>query len=79
LLHRAASALVQAERFHARVAVLLVHSFNERADKSSRDDFERFARTMGCATPTTTGALARVPCSTAVPFFIGWVNDESVK
>ncbi len=45
LLHRAASALLTARDFHAQAAVMLVHSFGDRADL--RADFEAFCGALG--------------------------------
>ena len=71
LLHRAASALREAERFSAQYAVMLVQSFNEQADQESRNDFLNFASVMGTQVPT--GQIARVGRSTSTPLYIGWV------
>ncbi|MGQ0766372.1 MAG: DUF6946 family protein [Gemmatimonadota bacterium] len=73
LLHRAVSTLVQAERFHASVAVLLVHSFGGDRDDKSREDYQRFAMTMGCA--PAFNAIAAVTRATKVSLLIGWVAD----
>ena len=45
LLHRAASAVIEAKRFCARQAVLLVHSFSK--DDEWLDDYRRFASLFG--------------------------------
>jgi len=42
LLHRAASAVIEAKRFHAKYAVLLIQSFEEDDTKNHYDDFEKF-------------------------------------
>ena len=73
LLHRAASALVQAERFGALFAVLLIHSFGGHADDKSREDYQRFAEAMACA--PAFNALAPVGRQTRVPLLIGWLTD----
>jgi hypothetical protein len=73
LLHRAASALVQAGEFDARTAVLVVHSFGGHADDKSREDYERFAEAMACAPAFET--LAMVGRPTRLPLLIGWLND----
>ncbi|MGH7392803.1 MAG: DUF6946 family protein [Candidatus Rokuibacteriota bacterium] len=73
LLHRAASALVQAERFGARFAVLLIHSFGGHADDKSREDYQRFAETMGCA--PAFNAVVTVGRQATVPLLIGWLTD----
>jgi hypothetical protein len=73
LLHRATSSLVQAERFGARFAVLLIHSFGGHADDKSREDYQRFAEAMGC-TPAF-NAVGIVERRTTVPLLIGWLTD----
>lgn len=73
LLHRAASALIQAARFRAGLAVLIIHSFGGPADDKSREDYQRFADAMACA--PTFNAVTAVGRSTKVPLLIGWVAD----
>ncbi len=73
LLHRAASALVQADRFGARIATLLVHSFGEHSDDKSLADYRRFADAMACA--PAFNAVVPVGRSTRRPLLIGWVAD----
>lgn len=71
LLHRAVSALLEAERFSARYAVMLVQSFNDAADRESHEDFGKFASVMEAE--VSTGRIAKVGRVTAVPLYIGWV------
>ncbi len=73
LLHRAASALIQAEDFRAGLAVLLIHSFGGHKDDKSREDYQRFAEAMIC-TPAF-NAVVPVGRQTKIPLFIGWVVD----
>jgi hypothetical protein len=77
LLHRAVSALIQAERFAARTAVLLIQSFGGAADDKSREDYQRFAQAMGC-TPAF-NAVVPVGRTTAVPLLNGWLTDAPSK
>ncbi|MEI8282604.1 MAG: hypothetical protein WCG75_09390, partial [Armatimonadota bacterium] len=42
LLHRAASAVIEAKRFHAKYAVLLIQSFEKDDAKNHYDDFVKF-------------------------------------
>ena len=74
LLHRAASSLAQADRFGARIAVLLVHSFGGHADDKSREDYQRFAGAMAC--PPAFNTLVKVGRPTKVPLLIGWLRDS---
>ena len=73
LLHRAASALVQANRFGAGCAVLLIHSFGRHSDDKSRNDFQLFTNAMACAPAINTVAV--VGGQTKLPLLIGWVSD----
>jgi 5'-deoxynucleotidase YfbR-like HD superfamily hydrolase len=70
LLHRAASALLEAERFTARDAVLLVQSFG--AGNAGFEDFRAFARLLG-ADPAV-GHV--VPTTRVVPaqLWLAWVH-----
>jgi len=74
LLHRAASALKEAERFGAPMAVMLIQSFNRAADEESWKDFMRFGEIMGATVKE--GGLVKSQRPTAVPLFIGWVTSQ---
>jgi hypothetical protein len=74
LLHRTASALVEAERFGADVAVMLVQSFNRTADEESWRDMIRFGEAMGAQIQE--GRVVPSPRPTDVPLYLGWVNSE---
>ncbi len=74
LLHRAAAAIVMGERFAAATAIMLIHSFGGSADDKSRDDYRRFAETMGCA--ATLNSLVAVGRPARLPLLIGWVTDQ---
>ena len=50
LLHRTASAIIEAKRFHAKYAVMLVHSFSQTAE--GFDDYNQFVELFG-VTPET--------------------------
>ena len=72
LLHRTASALVEAERFGAGVAVMLVQSFNRTADEESWQDFCRFGEAMGADVKENSVVPSTRP--TVVPLYLGWVT-----
>jgi hypothetical protein len=74
LLHRTASALKEAERFGASMAVMLVHSFNRAADEESWRDMLRFGEVMGVLVKD--GSLVQSPHPTGVPLFLGWVTSH---
>jgi hypothetical protein len=75
LLHRAASALLEAGRFRATTAVLLIQSFNRQADEGSWKDFQAFAALLG-GRPSE-GALTCASVRTAVPLHLGWVSSQA--
>jgi hypothetical protein len=71
LLHRAASAVIEAKRFTARHAVLVVHSFS--AVETGREDYRRFLDLLGVEGEA--GAVVRTTAKTAVPLSVAWVRD----
>jgi hypothetical protein len=70
LLHRAASALIEAERFRADDAVMLVHSFSP--SRAHFDDFAAFAAALG-GEPRGDGI---VPAQTPgdIQLHVGWAT-----
>jgi len=74
LVHRTVSALIEARRFSARYAIMLVHSFSEAAE--GLDDYERFVLALrsdpGPARDQLT--LAQVPGD--VPLYLAWATGE---
>jgi len=46
LLHRAASAVIEAKRFNAPVALMLVHAF-EKTKKKYEESFQAYCRLLG--------------------------------
>lgn len=73
LLHRTASAVLEARRFLAAHAVMLVHSFSQ--EDAWYSDFERFARALG-AEPEK-GKLAVVSGRTGPTLHLGWVRGDA--
>jgi hypothetical protein len=73
LLHRTASAVIEARRFLAAHAVMLVHSFSQQ--DAWYDDFERFARALD-AEPAK-GKLTVVPGRTGPTLHLGWVRGDA--
>ena len=70
LLHRTASALIEAQRFHARAAIMLVHSFSPT--RQWFNDFAAFLDLFGVnAKP---GQLHLVSTDTCVPLYAGWAT-----
>ncbi len=72
LLHRTAAAVIEAERFSAGSAAMIVHSFSPEARWF--DDFARFAGLLGLT--ATTGS----PVTTTLPngklLYLGWARGD---
>jgi hypothetical protein len=72
LLHRTASAILEARRFTASHAVMLVHSFSQ--DDAHFDDFGAFASLLG-AEPRKYG-FARSAQHSEPTLHLGWVQGD---
>ncbi|GAB6061165.1 DUF6946 family protein [Desulfonatronum parangueonense] len=70
LLHRTVSALLIAEQFSAKAAVMLVHSFSPT--NKWFDDFAAFAALLGVQTRIDT--LSALGIRRNLPLFIGWCS-----
>ena len=69
LLHRSASALIEAERFGAGDAIMLVHSFSQSFEHF--DDYSNFAALYGIeAKPNHIGHATKI---NDLDFYLGWV------
>lgn len=73
LLHRTASAIIEARRFLAAHAVMLVHSFSQ--EDAWYEDFERFVIALG-AQPEK-GKLVQIPQRVAPSLHVGWVRGHA--
>lgn len=71
LLHRAGSALIEAERFHARDAAMIVHSFSP--DRCWFDAWARFVDLLGGRATVGAPVEAWVPRGRLV---LGWARGE---
>jgi hypothetical protein len=74
LLHRAASAILEAERYRTRTAALLVHSFSD--DQKGFADFGTFLQALGYEVPAAE-VLAGPVCRNGVLLYAGWVQDQA--
>ncbi len=73
LLHRTAAAVIEAERFSASAAAMVVHSFSP--DRRWLADYQRFARLVGVVGEV--GVIEQVRPSDRSPLFVGWAcGDE---
>jgi hypothetical protein len=71
LFHRTASALIEAKRFYATAAAVVVHSFS--ATRESFGDFQRFVRLMG-GNVTAPGQMMSVPAREGIALCFGWAQ-----
>ncbi len=74
LLHRTASAVLEAKRFCAPTALMLVHSFSQ--SHLWFDDYRAFAALLGCS--VAVNQISHVGVRGGVDLYIGWVcgNEE---
>ncbi len=73
LLHRAASAMIEARRFNARYAVMLVHSFSPTA--SWFDEYARFVKLFDAVAEKNT--LHHLNTVDGIDLYTGWVTGDS--
>lgn len=74
LIHRTAAAIYEAQRFHARTAVMMVHSFDGR--DTGADDYRRFAEALkfeGAAPTLTVGPKT----FGEIELYLGWTADRT--
>ncbi len=72
LLHRTASALLEADRFNARHALMMIHSFSQMGE--CFDDFAEFAALYNAETRIDSIVQARRIGE--VNLYLGWVRGE---
>jgi hypothetical protein len=72
LLHRTAAAIILAHRFHARHAVMVVHSFSGSA--IGFDDYRDFVKALGAV--GVVGRLVEIPGHSNPTLSLGWVQDK---
>jgi hypothetical protein len=72
LLHRTASAILEAERFLASQAMMIVHSFSPTNEWF--DDFAAFAGLFGITPKVNSVFTARIPCG--IPLHLAWIHGD---
>jgi hypothetical protein len=73
LIHRTVSALLEAKRFNAPNALMLVHSFKENIE--SLKDYQKFAAWFNIeAEPNTINKAGTLG---GIDLYLGWVNDHN--
>jgi hypothetical protein len=73
LLHRTASAIYEARRYHAEVAIMMVHSFDPH--DAGFEDFARFAAAMGNHDAAATRVVGPV-MRDGIAVYLGWTADR---
>ena len=73
LIHRTVSGLIEAERFNAQIALMLVHSFG-RGDVGFRD-FAAFAQLLGAHVEPN--AMSHVGERDGIDLYLGWARGEA--
>lgn len=77
LLHRTAAALLEAERFTADFALVLIQSFGGQNDASSFSDFQAFGRLFDLELNLAELSEAKVPGKQRL--LLGWVACQAAK
>jgi hypothetical protein len=72
LLHRTASAVIEAGRFNAEHAMMVVHAFGD--DRGGFTDYERFAKVIG-ALPER-GRMVPARSTGEISLWLGWIDGE---
>lgn len=72
LLHRTASAIIEAQRFHAKYAVMLVHSFSQTAE--GFDDYNQFVELFGVTAGTNKTVFGGKYLD--VHLYLAWVSGD---
>jgi uncharacterized protein DUF6946 len=72
LLHRAASAIITAEQYHAVAAIALIHSFSDQ--RTGWPDYEAFVSLFGVQ--ALGDVVQRLPSVSPIPLFVVWVAGD---
>lgn len=72
LLHRTASAVIEAKRFHAKHAIMVVHSFSQTAEWF--DDYKEFAALFGVQANINKIVLA--DRASEIHLYLAWVSGD---
>jgi hypothetical protein len=72
LLHRTASAIIEAQRFHCTATVMMVHSFSD--SRTSFDDYRAFVKLL-LATAAVNSVIGPVR-NNPIPLYLAWLSDQ---
>lgn len=76
LLHRTAAALIEAERFNARYAVMLVHSFSQEDEHF--EDYQDFLDLLGCdGGDATANSVTYAGNKGGIDLYLAWVRGDA--
>lgn len=73
LLHRTVSAIIEAKRFHAHTAVMLVHSFSET--NKGFEDYKKFISLFGLKAGVNESASKIVGKKEKINLIFAWINS----
>lgn len=73
LLHRTASAVIEAKRFDAPRAVMTVHSFSD--EDAGLADYKTFAKLLG-ADDAAVGVVSKAREINGIELWLGWITGE---
>ena len=72
LLHRTASALIEAERYHAKSALMLVHTFSQ--ENEHFDDYQAFLELYEKSEKVN--SITYIGSYNSIELYTGWVTGE---
>lgn len=78
LLHRLASAVIVAEKFHAKNAIMIVQSFNDNNNENHFNDYVNFVELYGIPL-VEKSRLYKLTEKNGINVFASWVYSESEK
>jgi hypothetical protein len=74
-LHRLASAVIEAERFHAKYAMVIIHSFSTM--NKGLDDYKMFLDLFKAKGEV--GQLTHLTTHSGIDYYLGWANGNLSK
>lgn len=78
LFHRLASAVIMAEKFHAKNAVMIIQSFNDNDKQNHFDDYANFIALYGIQNAEKS-KLYQLTDLNGITIYAGWVYCECFK
>lgn len=78
LFHRLASAVIVAEKFHAKNAIMIIQSFNNNNDENHFNDFVNFTKLYGISS-IEKSKLYKLTDLNGINVFAAWVYSECEK